>query len=115
MDLGLKGKRAFVGGGSSGIGFAIAEGLLQEGASVILAARDEAKLERAAGQLQSRGKVEVVALDVSDEKRVQEKVGGLLSAGPIDILVNNCGGPAAGSPLEISLESWDKGYAMLVR
>jgi 3-oxoacyl-[acyl-carrier protein] reductase len=49
MDLGLHGKRAFVGGASRGVGFAIARALLAEGADVALSARGTARLEVAEG------------------------------------------------------------------
>jgi NAD(P)-dependent dehydrogenase (short-subunit alcohol dehydrogenase family) len=55
MDLQLRGKRAIVTGGSRGIGKAIARELIVEGASVILAARDEDALARAVAELQDVG------------------------------------------------------------
>ncbi len=45
MDLGLKERRAFVAGSSSGIGKAVAAGLLAEGAHVVINGRDAVKLE----------------------------------------------------------------------
>ena len=48
MDLGLRGKVAVITGGSVGIGLAVAEGLAAEGAHVVLAARDAARVEREA-------------------------------------------------------------------
>ena len=55
MDLGLRGRRALITGGSRGIGFAVAESLAAEGAAVGLVARDAAGLTAAAGRLESRG------------------------------------------------------------
>jgi NAD(P)-dependent dehydrogenase (short-subunit alcohol dehydrogenase family) len=51
MDLGLRGRRALITGGSRGIGFAVAEVLAAEGAAVGLVARDAAGLAAAAGRL----------------------------------------------------------------
>src|SRR5438128_9858775 len=85
----LTGKTILVTGGGSGIGAASAKALLDEGAKVAIAGRDQKKLDDVAKQL---GNVLAVAADVSDQKqvaalvkRVNEKLG------PIDILVNNAG------------------------
>lgn len=118
MDLGLKGKRALIVGGSTGLGFAIATSLLEEGADVVLGSRSLDKLNAAADKLRAMhlpGKVEVVALDLNDQAGLKTAAEALVKRTAIDILVNNGGGPAAGDPLKISLEDWDKGYFTLVR
>ena len=88
----LKGARAVVTGSTRGIGFAIAEALLSEGAQVIISARSEPAIQTAINSLQGRGKVLGKPCDVRDPEQVQqlirfcvEKLGG------IDILVNNAG------------------------
>ncbi len=94
----LQGKRALITGGSSGIGFAIAEAMLAKGAKVAITGRRPDVLTEAAKQLRQGGRsVESIAADVSTEKGRQttlklalEKLGGL------DILVNNAGGVRAG-------------------
>ena len=53
MDLGLAGKRALVLGGNRGIGFGIAKALADEGADVLIAARDKARLAAAAEELRT--------------------------------------------------------------
>jgi len=111
MDLGLKGKRAIVTGGTSGIGLAIAKALAAEGASVIVASREEPKVCAAAKEVGGEGKL----LDLMNEQSIRRAFGELIETGPIDILVNNVGGPAAGKPTEIALADWDKGYQALVR
>ena len=66
MDLGLRGRRALITGGSRGIGFAVAEALAAEGAAVGLVARDAAGLAEAAGRLEPRGvPVATAAADVT--------------------------------------------------
>ena len=67
MDLGLRGARALVTGGSRGIGFAVAEALAAEGAAVGIVARDADGLASAAGRLAAHGvPVESVAADVTN-------------------------------------------------
>lgn len=116
MDLGLKDKRAWITGGSQGIGLAIAESLLKEGATVVLSSRSEEKLAAAKKDLEKQypGKVETIAIDMLDEKSIT-KAGELATRKPVDILIVNTGGPAAGMAMEISLADWDKGYQSLLR
>jgi 3-oxoacyl-[acyl-carrier protein] reductase len=100
MDLGLKGRVAWVHGGSSGLGRGSAEALAREGAHVAISARDPERLTHAAREISEAtgGRCIPVPLDVSDaaaipaahEKAVNE-------LGPIDILVANSGGPPPGS------------------
>ena len=67
MDLGLKGLRALVSGGTKGIGRAVAGLLANEGASVAICARDEGEVKATAADLQAGGvSVYGQALDVSD-------------------------------------------------
>ena len=67
MDLGLRGRRALITGGSRGIGFAVAEALAAEGASVGLVARDADGLAAAARRLAPSGvPVATAAADVTD-------------------------------------------------
>jgi len=94
----LQGKRALITGGSSGIGFAIAESMLAKGAHIVITGRRLDILGKASEKLRaSGGQVGFVAADVSTEKGREttlkfalEKLGGL------DILVNNAGGVRAG-------------------
>jgi gluconate 5-dehydrogenase len=89
----LSGRRALVTGSSQGIGLAIAAGLADHGAAIVLNGRDEAKLQAAADQLRSSGHVVSVApFDVTDSSAVQKGVADIeRDIGPIDILVNNAG------------------------
>ena len=104
----LAGKIALVTGSSQGIGLAIAEGLAEAGAHVVLNGRDAAKLEQARAALSARNfKVTVAAFDVTDEAAVTAGIAAIeKDAGPIAILVNNAGMQFR-TPLEdYPLEKW---------
>jgi 3-oxoacyl-[acyl-carrier protein] reductase len=93
MDLKLQGKKAFVTGGSSGIGEAIVKMLAQEGAEVVVHGRNQKELERVHSEItDAGGKAIIVAGDIAideEAKKVAEEV--LTKLGSIDILVNNAG------------------------
>ncbi len=94
LDLfSLKGRVALVTGSSQGIGLAIAEGLANAGATVVLNGRDVTKLDAAAGVLRSSGhKIETVPFDVTDEEAAKKAVSAIIARhGKIDILFNNAG------------------------
>ena len=81
MDLGLKGRRTLITGGSRGIGFAVAEVLAAEGAAVGLVARDAAGLAAAAERLKPRGvAVATAAADVTDIPRLRSAVDDIATA-----------------------------------
>ncbi|MDQ2982941.1 MAG: SDR family oxidoreductase [Actinomycetota bacterium] len=93
MDLGLKDRTAIVCGASSGMGLAIAEALVGEGANVAMFARRRDLLQREAerlGALAVRGDV----TNPADLKRLVDRT--IEAFGGIDILVNNSGGPPQG-------------------
>ena len=94
MDLGLTGSRALITGGSRGIGFAIADALAAEGASVGIIARDAPGLDEAAGRLASRGTaVAAAAADVTDPAALARAVDDIAAElGGLDHLVANAGG-----------------------
>src|SRR3954447_1499689 len=90
MDLGLRGRSAIVCGASSGMGLAVAEALVREGANVAMFARRRDLLEREGerlGALAVRGDL----TNPADLKRLVDRT--LEAFGAIDILVNNGGGP----------------------
>jgi gluconate 5-dehydrogenase len=89
----LRGKRALITGSSQGIGLALAKGLAEHGAAVILNGRDPSKIEVASAELLAGGhKVSSALFDVTSAKDVQNGIEAIESGeGPIDILVNNAG------------------------
>jgi NAD(P)-dependent dehydrogenase (short-subunit alcohol dehydrogenase family) len=94
MDLGLRGRRALITGGSRGIGFAVAEAIAAEGAAVGLVARDAAGLAAAAERLGSCGvSVATAVADVTDTPGLKRAVDDVATAlGGLDHLVANAGG-----------------------
>jgi gluconate 5-dehydrogenase len=89
----LTGRRALLTGSSQGIGLALARGLGEAGAEVVLNGRDAAKLARAAEGLQAAGiAARTAAFDVTDSRAVEAGVARIeAELGPIDILCNNAG------------------------
>jgi NAD(P)-dependent dehydrogenase (short-subunit alcohol dehydrogenase family) len=89
----LSGKVALVVGGHGGIGKAIAIGLADAGADVIVASRNIEALEDVAGEIKAKGKKSMaVAVDIVNEKAVNDMVNKVVEAfGRIDILVNAAG------------------------
>ena len=89
----LSGRIALVTGSSSGIGLTLARGLAAAGAKVILNGRNAAKLDEAAAKLRAEGADIVAApFDVTDAAATTAAVAQLeVTAGPIEILVNNAG------------------------
>ena len=109
MELGPKGKRALVCASSRGLGFACALGLAKEGCHVVIASRDQERIEEAAKRIRHETSVRVypVAANVKDadagEKLVQaaiEEFGGL------EIVIHNAGGPPPGGFSTVDESQW---------
>jgi NAD(P)-dependent dehydrogenase (short-subunit alcohol dehydrogenase family) len=91
MDMGLEGARVFVSGSTQGIGFAIAEALLQEGAAVVVNGRSQVKVDDAVARLAhsvKKGDASGIAADFADADQVDALLERL---GDVDVLVNNVG------------------------
>jgi len=109
MDLGLKGKRAIVGGSSKGLGRAVAEALLREGAAVVISARGSAAREAAAAEMEQElgSRPHPVQADLTDPNQRERLVAEAEDAlGGVDILVSNAGGPPPGPFLSHDLDAW---------
>jgi 3-oxoacyl-[acyl-carrier protein] reductase len=98
----LTGRNAVVTGGAQGIGRAIVERFLESGAAVAIWDRDAALAKKSAAELQKRGRIATVAIDVTDYSDVERARDETIKAfGRVDILVNNAGiaGP--------NVKTWD--------
>uniref|UniRef100_A0A9E7ZHR5 SDR family oxidoreductase n=1 Tax=Bosea sp. NBC_00436 TaxID=2969620 RepID=A0A9E7ZHR5_9HYPH len=104
----LAGKIALVTGSGQGIGLALAEGLSDAGAHIVLNGRDKAKLERAQQALAAAGREASIApFDVTDQKAVEAGVAMIeAEIGPIDILINNAGMQKRAPITEFPVEGW---------
>ena len=89
----LSGKVALITGSSQGIGYALAQGLAEAGAQIILNGRNEKKLNEAAKKLKKKGaSISFLAFDVTDHEIVNQKLDQYYGNGHnIDILINNAG------------------------
>jgi len=111
MDLGLRGRTAIVCGASSGLGLGSAEALAEEGANVAMLARRREQLELDAeriGALAVRGDV----TNAADLERLVSKT--LEAFGGIDIVVWNSGGPPPGKAAEITDDSLEAAFELLL-
>lgn len=106
--LGIEGKAALITGGSKGIGKAIAQGLSNAGAKVMICARKAEELEKAASEI-GNGAQWCVA-NAGKQEDAEAAVGATLdSFGALDILVNNAAtNPYAGPTIDIDLPRWEK-------
>jgi gluconate 5-dehydrogenase len=104
----LDGRLALVTGSSTGIGLALATGLAEAGARVVLNARNAERVEAAATALRAQGHdAQALPFDVCDEHAVDGAVAHIeATVGPIDILINNAG-VARRSPVDaMSTADW---------
>ncbi len=106
----LTGKTALITGSSQGIGLALARGLAEHGATIILNGRDEAKLDSAKKQLSADGfTVHAVAFDATDHASVTAGVARIESEiGAIDILINNAGMQHRSPLEEFPADKWQQ-------
>jgi 3-oxoacyl-[acyl-carrier protein] reductase len=116
MDLGLKGKNAFVTGGSKGIGLETARALAREGAHVVIAARRESALAEAADDIASTtgASVKTLPFDVTSLADIEKLPAFIRSemGNRIDLLVNNAGTGIYKPFLEVTDEELQYGMAI---
>jgi NAD(P)-dependent dehydrogenase (short-subunit alcohol dehydrogenase family) len=107
----LDGKVAIVTGGGSGIGKGIARAFAGEGCTVVLAARNDQRLEAAATALgqETGALVAAIPTDVTDEQQVAELFRETMARyGRLDILVNNAAAFGGGRVDQVSTEIWKR-------
>lgn len=106
----LDGKIAIVTGGGTGIGKGIAKAFVDEGCSVVIAARDAARLEATADELSSRGGIVVaIQTDVTNEEQMIKLFARTMEQfGKLNILVNNSGAFDGGPIEELTMEKWQR-------
>jgi 3-oxoacyl-[acyl-carrier protein] reductase len=111
MDLKLTGKRALVQGSSSGLGRAIAEALIKEGAKVAICSRDSDKIAKIAREIGAHAAIASDLTHPGAGKILVEAAAKQL--GGLDILVTNTGGPPKGLFEEITATQWQEGFQSL--
>jgi len=115
MYSNFQGKTALVIASSQGLGKAIAEQLATLGANVMISSRDEEKLSRVKADLTevSKGIVEYKPCNVTKKEEIQQLVQATVEKfGTIDLLVNNAGGPPAGTFEEMSDDDWQYAFEL---
>ena len=115
MDLGIKGRVAFVAASSKGLGLSVAESLATEGVNLAVCARGEEALTASAQRIRDNFGVEVLdrALDVTDFEAVTKFMNETRNRfGTIDICVTNAGGPPGGTFEDFSLDDWRKAFEL---
>ena len=108
MELGISGKGAVVAAASQGLGKACAEALVKEGARVAILSRRQEELNKAAQEIGAALPLACNLASAADIEAAIAKVKDML--GPVSILVNNCGGPPAGTFATITEQQWAESF-----
>lgn len=113
MELGIKGKRALITGGSRGIGFGVAQMLAQEGCHLHLAARSAADLDAARAKLMAAHHVDVTchAVDLSDAANAAALA---RECADVDFLINNAGAIPQGTLDSLDDVTWKRSWDLKV-
>lgn len=110
MDLGLAGRTYLLTGASRGLGLAVAQVLVAEGATVVLCARDRDQLAAAVAELGSENAVGISA-DLVDPASAERLVAGTVGRfGRLDGALISVGGPAPGTPMTLTDEQWQASF-----
>src|ERR671911_835262 len=104
MILDLEGKSFVVGGASRGLGRAVAEQLVAEGARVLLVARDADAIQEVAQELGEQASTCVA--DLSEPSDIDEVAEAVTHLDGLDGVLINAGGPPFGPALELSDDQW---------
>ncbi|MFZ1695005.1 MAG: SDR family oxidoreductase [Flavobacteriales bacterium] len=111
MDIRIDGQHALVLGASQGIGRAVAHELAALGASITAVARDQQRLDALLAELPSaRAPHRAIAIDVSDTGDLAKKMAALALEAPIEIIINNSGGPAPGPAHEAEASAFEAAF-----
>src|SRR6201996_4852824 len=113
MDLHLRGKRVLITGASKGIGAAAAESFAEEGAHLLLAARNGEQLKAVADRLRSAHQIDAATI-VTDLRKPEDITRLVKEAADIDILVNNAGDIPGGSIDKIDEPTWRHAWDLKV-
>ncbi len=116
MYLGISRKSVLVTAASKGIGRAIAEEFVSEGAKVAICSRNKEHLLKTSDEIKNKYGVEVLwcVCDLSKKKDVENTVNAVIREfDGLDILVNNCGGPVRGNFLDFNEEEWQNAFEQI--
>lgn len=101
----LNGQRALITGATRGIGLAIATGLAEAGAAVVISGRRQKSVDQVVNQLRSQGyHADGIVLDVTDTQAIESAIA---AAGVIDILINNAGTEQICASENVTEQLWD--------
>ncbi|OIR05350.1 3-oxoacyl-[acyl-carrier-protein] reductase FabG [mine drainage metagenome] len=112
MDIQIKDQLFIVGGATSGLGKAVAEALIAEGANIIAVARNEEKLKTF--QQTSPTQIEIFAGDLAEENSIHQLIK-IVGNRQLHGILINAGGPPAKTVLETTLADWDDAYKNILR
>lgn len=105
MDLGIAGKLALVTGASQGIGRAIATTLAEEGARVVMAARNREKLQELVREIRtSGGEAHAVAADLAREEELERLIVETQKLGAVELFLGNTAGPKPGAARDLKIQ-----------
>ncbi|MFN3390830.1 MAG: SDR family oxidoreductase [Meiothermus ruber] len=105
MDLGIAGKLALVTGASQGIGRAIATTLAEEGARVVMAARNREKLQELVREIRtSGGEAHAVAVDLAREEELERLIVETQKLGAVELFLGNTAGPKPGAARDLKIQ-----------
>lgn len=114
MDLGLKNKTALVLGAGGGLGGAIARSLAREGANVAVADIAKENADKTAAAITASGGTTLsLTWDLADQSLIEPRIADIEAKfGPVDVLVNNTGGPPPTPASGQSPDLWRKWFEL---